>query len=153
MKLIAVALLSAAFALPAGDPSGFYLWKAAELKGAAKTLAPKMNAKRVASEVLAKLGNYRFQIAHREGSGDGEWHEKQADIFFVESGEATLVYGGELVDPKKTGEGEMLAPSIKGGMEKKLAAGDVATIPAKLPHQMKLDKGKEITYFVVKVDQ
>ena len=153
MKLIAVALLSAAFALPAGDPAGFILWKSAELKGYGKSLAPKINDQHVASQVLASPGNYHFQIAHREGSGEGEWHEKAADIFFVQSGEATLVYGGELADGKKTGAGELRAASIKGGMEKKLAAGDVVTIPAKVPHQMKLAPGKEITYFVVKVDQ
>jgi mannose-6-phosphate isomerase-like protein (cupin superfamily) len=153
MKLIPVALLSAAFAMPAGDPAGLLIWKSGELKGYAKSLSPKINDKHVASEVLATIANYRFQIAHREGTGEGEWHEKKADIFFVQSGEATLVYGGELVDGRKSGEGEMLAPSIKGGMEKKLAAGDVVTIPAKLPHQLKLDKGKEFTYFVVKVDQ
>ncbi|SPF42146.1 hypothetical protein SBA4_290028 [Candidatus Sulfopaludibacter sp. SbA4] len=29
----------------------------------------------------------------------------------------------------------------------------MVTIPAKLPHQVKLDSGKEFTYFVVKVTQ
>lgn len=153
MKLAAAALLCAAFALPAGDPPGFYVWKSADLKGFAKTLAPKMSDQKVASDVIASFGNYRFQVAHREGSGQGEWHEKMADIFFVQSGAATLVYGGELVDGKTTGPGEMVSASIKGGMEKKIAAGDVVTIPVKVPHQMKLDAGKEITYFVVKVAQ
>jgi mannose-6-phosphate isomerase-like protein (cupin superfamily) len=153
MKLIALALLCTAFALPAGDPAGFFLWRSAELKGYAKTLAPKMNDKHVASEVIAKFGNYGFQIAHREGSGEGEWHARMADVFFVQSGEATLVYGGELVDGRQTTEGEMRSAAIRGGMEKKIAAGDVVTIPVKVAHQMKLDKGKEITYFVVKVAQ
>ena len=153
MKLIALALLTAAFALPAGDPPGLLIWKSAELKGYAKSLAPKVNDKKIASEALGAVGNYRFQITLREGSGECEWHEKKADIFFVQSGEATLVYGGELVGARSTGEGEKMAPSIAGGTEKKLAAGDVVTIPAKLPHQLKLDKGKEFTYFVVKVDQ
>lgn len=76
-----------------------------------------------------------------------------ADVFFVQSGEATLVYGGELVDGKTTAPGEMRSASIKGGMEKKIAAGDVVTIPVKVAHQMKLDPGKETTYFVVKVAQ
>jgi len=153
MKLAAAVLLCAACALPAGDPAGFYIWKSAELKGFSKTLAPKLNDKHVASDVIASHGNYGFQIAHREGSGEGEWHEKNADIFFVQSGEATLVYGGDLVDGKTTGPGEMRSASIKGGTEKKIAAGDVVTIPVKVAHQMKLDKGKEITYFVVKVAQ
>jgi len=153
VKLGAPILFCAACALPAGDPAGFYIWKSAELKGFAKTLAPKLNEHHVASHVIASFGNYRFQIAHREGSGQGEWHEKMADIFFVQSGEATLVYGGDLVDGKTTAPGEMVSASIKGGTEKKLAAGDVVTIPVKVAHQMKLAPGKEITYFVVKVAQ
>src|SRR5215831_3670755 len=98
MKLIATVLLCAAFARSAGDPSGFYLWKSSDLKGYAKTLAPKMSDKKVASEVIATYGNYTFQVAHREGSGEGEYHEKQADVMFIQTGEATLVYGGEMVD-------------------------------------------------------
>jgi len=71
----------------------------------------------------------------------------------VESGGGTLVYGGKLVDGKTTQPNEIRGPSISGGMEMKIAAGDVVTIPAKLPHQVKLDAGKEMTYFVVKVTQ
>jgi mannose-6-phosphate isomerase-like protein (cupin superfamily) len=38
-------------------------------------------------------------------------------------------------------------------MERKFSPGDVVTIPVRVPHQMKLAPGKEITYFVVKVDR
>jgi mannose-6-phosphate isomerase-like protein (cupin superfamily) len=153
MKPLALALLLAGFALPAGDPPGFYLWKSAELKGFAKTLAPKMSDKMVAAETIASYGNYSFMVAHREASGEAEYHSTQADIFVVQSGEATLVVGGELVDGKTTAPNEMRAPAIKGGTEKKIAAGDVLTIPAKVAHQVKLDAGKQFTYFVVKVTQ
>jgi len=153
MKLIAITLLAAGFALPAGDPAGFTIWKATDLKAFSKNLAPKINEKKVATQDLTKFGNYRFMVAHREGSGEAEWHAVDADIFFVESGTATLVYGGEMVDAKDSGANEKRGPSIKGGMEKALAAGDVVTIPAKLPHQLKLAPGKEFTYFVVKVTQ
>jgi mannose-6-phosphate isomerase-like protein (cupin superfamily) len=153
MKPLALALLLAGFALPAGDPPGFHMWKSAELKGFAKTLAPKMSDKKVASETIASHGNYSFMVAHREGSGEAEYHATQADVFVVESGEATLVVGGELVDGKTTAPNEMRAPTIKGGTEKKIAAGDVLTIPAKVAHQVKLDAGKQFTYFVVKVTQ
>jgi mannose-6-phosphate isomerase-like protein (cupin superfamily) len=153
MKLIPIVLLCAAFAQSAGDPAGFYVWKSAELKAYRQSLAPKMSDKKLASEVITNFGNYTFQVAHREASGEGEYHEKQADIFFVQTGEGTLVYGGEMVNGKTTAPGEMRSPSIRGGMEKKIAAGDVVTIPVKVPHQLKLDPGKEITYFVVKVTQ
>jgi len=152
-KLIGTALLAAAYVLPAGDPPGLFIWKAAELKSFSKSLAPKINDKKVATQQLTAFGNYSFMVAHREGSGEAEYHATQADIFVVESGEATLVYGGNLVDGKTTAPNEMRAASISGGMEKKIAAGDVVTIPAKLPHQVKLDSSKEFTYFVVKVTQ
>ena len=153
MKPLALTLLLAGFALPAGDPPGFYLWKSAELKGFSKTLAPQMNDKKVATQSIASYGNYSFMVAHREGSGEAEYHATQADVFVVQSGEATLVVGGELVDGKTSTPNEMRGPSIKGGTEKKLAAGDIVTIPAKVPHQLKLDAGKQFTYFVVKVTQ
>ena len=153
MRLLLTALLFAGFALPAGDPPGFQLWTSAELKGFAKTLAPKIDAQKVATQSLGGHGNYSFMIAHREGPGQAEWHENQADIFFVQSGNATLVYGGSLVDGKTTQPHEMRAASINGGMEKSLGPGDVVTIPAKVPHQVKLDAGKQFTYFVVKVTQ
>ena len=153
MKLLSLALCLAAFALPAADPEGFYLWKSAELQGFAKTLAPKMSPQKVATQTIAAHGNYSFMVAHREGSGEAEYHATQADVFVVESGAATLTVGGELVDAKTTAPNEMRAPSIKGGIDKKLAAGDVVTIPAKVAHQLKLDSGKQITYFVVKVTQ
>jgi mannose-6-phosphate isomerase-like protein (cupin superfamily) len=153
MKPLALALLLAGFALPAGDPPGFYLWKSAELKGFSKTLAPKMSDKKFAIQSLASYANYTFNVAHREGSGEAEYHATQADIFIVQSGEATLVVGGDLVDGKTTAPNEMRAASIKGGTEKKIAAGDVVTIPAKVAHQVKLDAGKAFTYFVVKVTQ
>jgi mannose-6-phosphate isomerase-like protein (cupin superfamily) len=153
LKLAITALLFTGWASPAGDPPGFLFWKSTELKMQSKTLRPKINEMKIATQSLGGHGNYSFLLAHREGSGEAELHEKQADIFFVQTGEATLVYGGEMESAKTTAPNEMRAPSIKGGMEKKLAPGDVVTIPVKIPHQLKLDPGKEITYFVVKVTQ
>lgn len=153
MRLIALALLAAGFASPAGDPPGFFVWKSSELQAFSKSLEGKVNGTHVASQVLTNFGNYTFMVAHRDGAGEAEYHATQADVFFVHSGEATLTYGGSLVGGKTTAPNEMRAPSISGGVTRKVAAGDVVTIPAKVAHQMKVDAGKEITYFVVKVTQ
>ena len=153
MKLLLTALLFAGFAMPAGDPPGFHLWTSAELKGFSKSLAAKVDAQKLALQPLGGHGNYTFAIAHREGPGVAELHETQADVFFVQSGSATLVYGGTVVDGKTTQAHEIRGPSINGGLEKKLSAGDVVTIPAKTPHLLKIDPGKEFTYFFVKVTQ
>jgi mannose-6-phosphate isomerase-like protein (cupin superfamily) len=148
---LGVGLLLAA-PLGAAEPEGFVIWPAAELKNYGKKLAPKMNAGKVASETLSNWGNHLAMIAHREGDGEAELHEKQADVFFVQSGEATLVIGGEVQGGRTTAPGELRGPSIKGGEKRPLGAGDVAHIPAKVAHQLLIAPGKHFTYFVIKVD-
>ncbi len=153
IRLTAIALICAAWALPAGDPPGFYAWKGSDLKAYSKSLAPKIDAKKLATQTLGAFGNYSTIIVHREGPGEAEYHATQADIMFVQTGEATMIYGGNLVDAKNTAPNEMRAASISGGTEKKLGPGDVLTIPPKVPHQVVVEAGKEITYFTVKVTQ
>ena len=153
MKLIAMVLLCAGFALPAGDPEGFHIFKAAELKSMAKTLAPKVNATHVATQAVPGVGNYSFIHVFRNGTGQAELHETQADVFVVESGEGTLVLGGKLVDEKASGPNEVRGSGLTGGSESKLAVGDMVSIPAKIPHQVKVSAGTTIEYIVVTVTQ
>ena len=150
-KTVLAVVLSAAVPLLAAEPAGVVVWPAAELKAYGKKLAPKMNERKVATERLATFGNHYTLIAHREGDGEAELHEREADFFFVQSGAATLVVGGEMVNGKTTAPNEVRGPSIKGGEKKALAAGDVVHIPAKVPHQLLVGAGKEFTYFVIKV--
>jgi mannose-6-phosphate isomerase-like protein (cupin superfamily) len=149
--VLAVAAL-AAVPLGAAEPTGVVVWSASELKAHGQALAKKMNERKVATERLATFGNHFTMMAHREGDGEAEVHETQADLFVVLSGAATLVVGGEAVDGKTTAPGEIRAPSIKGGERKSLAPGDVVHIPAKVPHQLLVASGKEFTYFVIKVE-
>jgi mannose-6-phosphate isomerase-like protein (cupin superfamily) len=127
------------------------VWKHGDIDQRGADLARKLDAQKVASEVIAKDGNRTFMVAHREGSGLAELHDQDADIMVISTGEVTMVYGGAIVDGKTTAPGESRGPSIKGGTEVKLGPGDVLHIPAKVPHQMKLAPGAKVTYFVVKV--
>jgi hypothetical protein len=87
MKLLAALICTAAFALPAGDPAGFAMWKSSELKAFTKSLSPKINEKKVATENLSAFGNYSLMMTHREGSGEAEWHDTKTDVIMVESGQ------------------------------------------------------------------
>jgi mannose-6-phosphate isomerase-like protein (cupin superfamily) len=149
-KLLPLMLL---FPLFAADPPGFVLWKAGDLKAKDKELASKMSDKKVASETLASFGNHLTMLAHREGDGEVEVHDKMADVFVVMSGEAGLIVGGTVVGAHVTAPGETRGTSITGGVKKTLAAGDAVHIPAKVPHQMLVANGKKIEYFVVKVEE
>ena len=150
-KTIAALFILSAVAFPAGDPAGFHLWKAADIEAKGKQLATKLDAQKVASETFDTVGNRTFLVAHREGSGQAEWHEKQADVMMIQSGAVTMVYGGEVVDGKTIAPGEIRGASIRGGIEVALGPGDILHIPAKVPHMMKLAPGKKVTYFVAKI--
>jgi mannose-6-phosphate isomerase-like protein (cupin superfamily) len=149
-KTIALLFAAATLAFSA-DPAGLHIWKASALNAQGRELAKKVDAHKVASAPLATVGNRSFSLAHREGSGQVEWHEKQADILVVESGTVTVIYGGTMVNEKTTAPGEKRADSIKGGEQATLTTGDVIHIPSHTPHQMKLAPGQSLTYFVIKV--
>jgi mannose-6-phosphate isomerase-like protein (cupin superfamily) len=132
-------------------PAPVKIWKATDIEGKGAELARKLDAQKVASEVISTEGNRTFMVAHREGSGLAELHDKQADVMFISRGDVTMVYGGTIVDGKTTAPGETRGAAIKGGTEVKLGPGDVLHIPAKVAHQMKLAPGAKVTYFVTKV--
>ena len=152
MRLGVAILAAMAFAVQSGaGGGGVHVWRSTDIAAKGKELAKKLDAQKVANEVLATEGNRTFMVAHREGSGLAEWHEKQADVIFISTGTITMLYGGSVVDGKTTAAGEIRGPSIKGGTEAKLGPGDVLHIPAKVPHQMILAPGAQVTYFVTKV--
>jgi mannose-6-phosphate isomerase-like protein (cupin superfamily) len=135
----------------AADPPGFAHYTSAELKGYEQKLAPKINERKIAFLPLADWGNHTLAIAHREGDGEAELHEKQADLFIVQSGEGTLVVGGKIVNPRTTTPGEVRGPSIQGGVRRQMRPGDVLHIPANTPHQALVAAGRQFTYVAVKV--
>ncbi|HEX9368668.1 MAG TPA: hypothetical protein VF921_18700 [Vicinamibacterales bacterium] len=150
MKTTFTILALAVFAVQSGA-GGVRVWRTTDIAAKGAELTKRLDAQKVASEVIATEGNRTFMIAHREGSGLAEWHEKQADVMFISAGHVTMVYGGTIVDAKTTAPGEMRGASIQGGTEAKLGPGDVLHIPAKVPHQMLLAPGTKVTYFVTKV--
>jgi mannose-6-phosphate isomerase-like protein (cupin superfamily) len=149
---VVVLVLASAMWLQAADPDGFGLWKGETIQNSGKQLASKIDDQKFAFLSLATYQNHLMGVAHREGDGSAELHETQADVMVVETGEATLVVGGTIVDPKTVKPHEVRGSSIQGGEIKQLAVGDVVHIPAKVPHQLKIESGKTFTYLVIKVD-
>jgi len=134
-------------------PSGFEHWRPADLQAASKALAEKAanDTHRAATKTLSDYPNDLFLLAHREADGQVELHETQADLFVVESGSATLIVGGTLLNGETVSPHEKRNGSIQDGTRHKLNAGDIVRIPANMPHQLVLDGGREFTYFVAKI--
>jgi len=148
-KLVYLLCLAPAFA---ADPPGVMVWKLHDLVDREKTLAPKIDAQKLATEQLGNFGNHIASITHREGDGIAEIHDKMSDLFVCEGGEATLVIGGTVPGAKETAPGEKRGPAIQGGERKSLGPGDIVHIPPCVPHQLLVAKGKTFTYFVMKVE-
>ena len=134
-KLFLTGLTAAA--LLAADPKGLIYWP----KGVAPSGSPP-----------AKYDTHALSLSHRDKNGLAEVHQNQTDVFFVQSGEATLMLGGEVESPKTTGPGEIQGVAIKNGVKRSLSPGDVVNIPAGTPHQFFVEPGKQIVYSVVKVN-
>jgi len=126
------------------------IFSSKDLREASNKLAAKKTT--FASENLKQWGNHLSMLAYRESTGSSELHEHVADIFVIESGQGTLLSGGKLTDSHTEKPGELRGKSIAGGEKHSFGPGDVIHIPAGIPHQVLVDKGQPVTYFVIKVN-
>jgi len=99
------------------------------------------------------FGDHGLSITVHNESGIAENHLATADVMIVQSGEATLIYGGEIVDAKQTAPNELRGPSIRNGASVHVSTGDVIHFAAGVPHQWIIEPGKQITYLVVHIEQ
>lgn len=134
MILAASALLAAVLVSAAEDSNVTYVGHETTAKGGTLVTAP----------------NLSVTIAHRDGPGMVEVHDKETDTFYVLDGAATVVTGGTMLGGKVTGPGQQRGTDISGGEERHVTKGDVMVIPAGVPHWFKEVAGS-VDYYVVKV--
>ncbi len=156
MKVLLFSLLALALPLLSAQetmPEGFEHWTADSLKQLDQKLRVEAgkNPHHIGMQRLGDFPNDTFMLSRREADGVVEWHETQADVFFVQSGSATLLVGGTLVGGETTEPHEKRNGTIQGGIRRKLSAGDVVRIAPKVPHQILLDGAPNFTYFVIKL--
>ncbi len=101
--------------------------------------------------LLLDAQRYKIDAGRREAPGEVEYHERVVDVMHVLRGTATVVTGGEMLEPRELGGGEIRARAIEGGTPHELAEGDVLAIPNGVPHQF-TDVSNPFLYFVVKVE-
>jgi mannose-6-phosphate isomerase-like protein (cupin superfamily) len=148
MKATILLVFAFSLALPAADPSQPMFWSFAQQKDFDKLALSKLNADR-------HLGTERLIdsafVAYRNGSGEAEIHEMQADLLLIRSGEGTVLVGGKIIEGKPTAPGEVRGKSIEGGTKYPIAAGDVLYVPANTVHQFLIGPGQSFTAMVVKI--
>ena len=131
-------------------PTQFVHYKAADLKAFVEALKKGETIKFPS----VHRGDHQFQnISHRAKSSAGpELHNNWADLYFVLDGEVTIRYGDRLEGGKEGADGEVRGGEIVGNVTRqKLAAGDIASAPAGVPHFWEVEPGKSVTYLTVKL--
>ncbi|HUP41506.1 MAG TPA: hypothetical protein VM115_15380 [Vicinamibacterales bacterium] len=131
-------------------PSQFVHYTAAELKAFVDTLKRGETIKFPS----VHRGDHQFQnISHRaKSSANAELHNNWADLYYVLDGEVTIRYGDRLEGGKEAADGEVRGGEIVGNVTRqKLAAGDIASAPAGVPHFWEVEPGKSVTYLTVKL--
>jgi glc operon protein GlcG len=103
----------------------------------------------VANGTLVATPAYKVNASRRDTPGLAEIHAHETDVFHVLQGEATLVTGGRVVNPKDASPGEIRGDAIDGGDVHELSPGAVVVIPAGTPHWFR-DVRPPFLYFVVK---
>jgi mannose-6-phosphate isomerase-like protein (cupin superfamily) len=106
-----------------------------------------------ASETLKEYPQHATMLSVRGRDGIAELHERFADLFVVLDGRATLVTGGTIVGAHVVGPGEIRGTAVEGGTRTELRSGDLAHVPAGVPHQMLILGDKTFTAFVVKIQE
>ena len=105
-------------------------------------------------EILDDYGNDYTLLVVRLKTGNAERHQVYADEIVILKGSLTLVTGGvmqnEHTNPGPKKPGETLGSEVTGGKEIVLHPGEIAHIPAGVPHWVKVAPGTSTTYLVFK---
>jgi mannose-6-phosphate isomerase-like protein (cupin superfamily) len=104
-----------------------------------------------ATRIIEKYPDHYTMLVYRNRDGGAELHRDFADIFVMVEGKATLVSGGEIVNPMPSGEGEIRGASVTG-TRMELTKEDVVHIAAGVPHQVLVPANSSVIYYVIKVE-
>jgi len=153
LKITQFLIVAATLApLYAADPTGAMFWSASDMKAKDKVLATKLDETKSGMDKIITMPNFNALNFHREGSGQSEVHEKFADFVIVRSGQGAIMVGGTSKNAKPTTPGETRGEGVEGGTRYEVKPGDVLYIPAGVPHQMIVEKGKELNAMVIKIE-
>ena len=101
---------------------------------AAKAKSERKEGQPLVAERILQLAPYNANLEYRAAVGPAAVHEKEAEMFYVIDGTATMMTGGHLVDEKRTNAENLSGTAIEGGQSRTVAKGDFIIVPENTPH-------------------
>ncbi len=77
---------------------------------------------------------YNVNLEYRAAPIPAAVHEREAEIFYVIDGTATMVTGGKLVNETRTNPSNLTGSGVEGGVTRTVSKGDFILVPEGTPH-------------------
>jgi mannose-6-phosphate isomerase-like protein (cupin superfamily) len=100
----------------------------------AKAKSERKEGQALIAQSLIRLAPYNVSLEYRSAVANAAVHEREAELFYVIDGSATIVTGGKLTDEKRTNAENLSGASIAGGTSRHIAKGDFVMVPENTPH-------------------
>ena len=159
MRLILIALLVGCLAAvtagqtrqPTSSTKPFVIKNAKELSDIYRELE-KQEGNKQFDVVPAPGTQMRVAVFHDEKRENDlfEVHDSSDDIYYVLEGQATLLLGGTLSEPKEISVGEWRSKTATGGQSVVIKKGDLVVVPRGTVHQRTVT-GKGFSMILIKV--
>ena len=99
----------------------------------AKAKAGRKENQPIVTDRILQLAPYSANLEYRASVGPAAVHEKEAEMFYVIDGSATLTTGGKLTAETRNGD-NLQGTGIEGGMSRTISKGDFVIVPENTPH-------------------
>lgn len=112
---------------------------------AAQTAPPELKTYTSAADVQALIAQkkaapllaaapYSANMEYRAAVGPAAVHEREAEIFYIIEGTATLVTGGKLVNETRANPTNLSGTAVEGGSPRTVSKRDFILVPEGTPH-------------------
>ena len=101
---------------------------------AAKAKSERKEGQALVAQPILQLAPYNVSLEYRAAVANAAVHEKEAELFYVIDGAATMITGGKLTKETRTNAENLSGSGIEGGVTRRVAKGDFIMVPENTPH-------------------
>ena len=100
----------------------------------AKAKGERKEGQPLVAQRILQLAPYNVNLEYRASVGPASIHEKEAELFYVIDGGATMVTGGKLTEEKRANPENLTGAGVEGGESRHIAKGDFIIVPENTAH-------------------
>jgi len=83
---------------------------------------------------LLSFAPYSVNMEYRAGIGPAAVHEREAEVFYIIDGTATMITGGKLTNETRTNPANLSGTGVEGRLTRTVSKGDFIVVPEGTPH-------------------